>query len=478
MSTSGVVDEPPESYTMEPVHEQTATLHTYCKESALLHRSLAELPHMVTNAQGSFLFLGNGQKILDACGGAAVAILGHGNPEVIAATVEQMQKVSYVHTMSYTTKPAEELAQFLVNMGGDAHKLTKAYLVGSGSEANEAALKAARQYFVERGEVQRCYYVARRQSYHGNTMGAMTVSSNLARKAPYTDVLPSNVSFVSPAYAYRYQEADETEEQYAARLISELRQEFLRITPEKIISFIAEPVVGATSGCVPAPRGYFRGVRDLCEEYGILLHLDEVMCGVGRTGTYFAFEQEGIQPDIVTIGKGLGGGYVPISAMLLGDKVVDSLRRGTSAFNHGQTFQAHPVACAAALAVQKIVKRDHLLQRCAECGQKLGRMLWETFADCRYVGDIRGRGLFWAMEFVQDPSTRAPFPKHIAFGARIHKAAFDFGVAIYPGTGTVDGVNGDHVLIAPPFTVSDEELCLLVSTLKRAYDVAEDSLDG
>ncbi|EEA24965.1 aminotransferase, putative [Talaromyces marneffei ATCC 18224] len=478
MTTSIVVEGTHKAaYNIRPLHETRATLGGLSKDPALLHRSLAELPHTVTHAQGSYLFLANGQKIFDACGGAAVAILGHGNPEVIAAIMAQMQKVSYIHTGSYTTGPAEELAQFLVDMGDGAHKLKKAYLVGSGSEANEAALKIARQYFVEKGESQRCHFVARKQAYHGNTMGAMTVSSNLPRKTPYMDILPTNVSFVSPAYAYQYRKDDENEERYVERLISELRQEFLRIGPEKIISFIAEPVVGATSGCVSAPRGYFRGVRDLCDEYGILLHLDEVMCGIGRTGTYFAFEQEGIQPDIVTIGKGLGGGYIPISAMLLGDKVVNVLRQGTSAFNHGQTFQAHPVACAAALAVQKIVKRDHLVERCAETGKKFGKMLQETFSDCRYVGDIRGRGLFWALEFVEDRSNRVPFCKDIAFAARLQKEAFELGVAIYPGAGTIDGVNGDHVLIAPPLTVTSEELCVIISTLKRAYEATVKSLD-
>lgn len=201
------------------------------------------------------------------------------------------------------------------------------------------------------------------------------------------------------------------------------------------------------------------------------------MCGVGRTGTYFAFEQEGIQPDIVTIGKGLGGGYVPISAMLLNDKVVHVLRQGTSAFNHGQTFQAHPVACAAALAVQNIVQQNHLIESCAESGKKFGKLLQETFVDCKYVGDIRGRGLFWALEFVEYRHNKVPFREDVAFGGRIFKAAFDLGVAVYPGAGTIDGVNGDHVLIAPPLTVTDDELHLIVSTLKRAYDVTVKTLN-
>ncbi|OKL59801.1 hypothetical protein UA08_04956 [Talaromyces atroroseus] len=457
----------------EPSHEDMALQPPAVQDPALLHRSLTQQPHLVTHAQGNYLYLPNGQKVLDACGGAAVAIIGHGNAEVIAATVEQMQKVSYVHTMSYTTSSAEKLATLLLSKSSDMHKLTKAYLVGSGSEANEAALKAARQYFVEKGELQRCHFVARRQSYHGNTMGAMTISSNLPRKEPYNDILPTNVSFVSPAYAYQYQRRGETEEEYSERLIQELRREILRIGHEKVISFIAEPVVGATSGCTSAPKGYFRGIREMCDEFGILLHLDEVMCGVGRTGTYFAFEQEGIVPDIVTIGKGLGGGYVPVSAMLLSEKVVDVLRGGTSAFNHGQTFQAHPVACAAGLAVQNIIKRDGLVESCAKAGKHLETLLRDAFTNCKYVGDIRGRGLFWALEFVEDRSSKRPFKKGIAFGEMVQKTAFELGVAFYPGTGTVNGIEGDHILIAPPFTVSNNELFTLVSVLKQAYEVAE-----
>lgn len=238
MTTSIVTNETPEAYNIGSIHETRTVIRGPSKDRALLHRSLAELPHTVTHAHGSYLFLDDGRKILDACGGAAVAILGHGNSEVIAATMAQMQKVSYIHTGSYTTDPAEELAQLLVNMGDGALKFEKAYLVGSGSEANEAALKVTRQYFVEKGEPQRRHYVARRQAYHGNTMGAMAVSSNLPRKTPYMGILPSNVSFVSPAYAYQYQKTDETEEQYVKSLLSELRQEFLRIGPEKIISFM------------------------------------------------------------------------------------------------------------------------------------------------------------------------------------------------------------------------------------------------
>ncbi|RDW63397.1 hypothetical protein BP6252_10942 [Coleophoma cylindrospora] len=468
---------------LTPTEPSTAISKTPILESAspsLLHRSLFEQPQTVSSASGSYLTLHDGRQILDGCGGAAVACIGHGNEEVMAATMAQMRKVSYVHTLSYTVDAAEELAHLLLHnpSSTNAHDFEKVYFVSSGSEANDAAMKLSRQFFFEQGQSQRKYFVARRQAYHGNTIGAMSVSSFVARKIPYEDMLLPYVSFVSPAYAYQYAQASESEAQYCARLIAELEAEFLRLGPENVISFIAEPVVGATSGCVASPRGYFPAVRKLCDKYGILLHLDEIMCGMGRTGTYFAFEQEEVVPDVVVVGKGLGGGYAPIAAVVISRKIVDGLRSGSSVFNHGHTYQAHPVACATALAVQRIVSRERLVQRCAKMGQLLERLLRETFGESKYVGDIRGRGLFWALEFVKDKATKSPLPKAIGFGLGVQQAAFDLGVALYPGGGTVDGVNGDHVLIAPPYIVSEADLTTIVRVLKEAYDLKAKSLEG
>ncbi|KAL2866134.1 adenosylmethionine-8-amino-7-oxononanoate aminotransferase [Aspergillus lucknowensis] len=449
-------------------------------EPSLLHRSLLQLPHTVTHAKGSYLHLSTGRAILDGCGGAAVAILGHGHPDVLTATAAQMHQVSYVHTLSYTTSAAEDLARAVLdreNCPSYAHGLVRAFFVGSGSEANDAAMKLARQYHFElgHGHTTRKVYVSRRGGYHGNTIGAMSISGNVARKKPYLDTVLGNVSLVSPAFAYRFQRVDEgeSEEMYAARLVREVEEEFVRVGPENVVMFSGETVVGATTGCVAAPRGYWRGIRELCSRYGILLHLDEVMCGAGRTGSYFAFEREGICPDIVTLGKGLGGGYIPVAAMLVSGGVVDVLRRGSSVFNHGHTYQAHPVACAAALAVQRVLRRERLVERCAVQGGKLEGLLREAFGGSRYVGDIRGRGLFWALEFVRDRKSKEPFDPEIGFGAAVQEKAFELGVAVYPGAGTVDGERGDHVILAPPYNVTDEELGMLVETLKRAYDAVE-----
>ncbi|KYK57300.1 aminotransferase [Drechmeria coniospora] len=441
--------------------------------SHLLFRSFKVAPHMVSSGSGIHLRLADGRSVIDACAGAAVAIIGHGNEEVHEALLEQARKVSYVHTQAYSTPVAEELANFLLD--GRPHGLDMAFFVGSGSEAVESAMKLARQYHFERNESRRVHFVSRRQSYHGNSISALSVSSNVARKVPYQGFCYPHVSHVSPPYAYRYKTEAETEDDFTGRLLRELEDEFLRVGPETVIAFVAETVMGATSGCVTAPRGYFRGVRSLCDKYGILLILDEIMCGTGRTGTFFAFEQEegAIEPDIVTGAKGLGGGYATIAAMYVHERVIRALRRGSDAFNHGHTYQAHPLSCAASLAVQKIVRRDDLIRRCRRMGERLEALLRTELAGCRSVGDIRGRGLFWAVEFVKDRTTRETMDPALSFGGKVYQAAFERGVAVYPGAGTVDGVRGDHVLLAPPFTVTEEELAVVCRVLREAVESQE-----
>lgn len=437
----------------------------------LFHRSLAVSPSMVESASGINLHLSNGQSVIDACGGAAVAIIGHGSEEVQQAIIKQAQRVSYVHTQAYSTPVAEELADFILE--GTPYGLEKALFVGSGSEAVESAMKLARQYHFERNEPERIHFVSRKQCYHGNTMASMSISSNLARKVPYRGFSYPHVSHVSPPYAYRYKLDGETDAQFTARLLQELEDEFLRVGPEKVIAFIAETVIGATSGCVTPPLGYLAGVREVCDKYGILLILDEIMCGTGRTGTFFAFEQENVVPDIVTVAKGLGGGYAAIAAMYVHGKVVDALRHGSKALNHGHTYQAHPISCAAALAVQKIVRRDRLVDRCNEMGHTMEKLLRSELGGCESVGDIRGRGLFWGVEFVKDRKTKEVFDPKVMFGAKVQQAAFESGVAVYPGTGTVDGVRGDHVLLAPPYTVTEDELRTICKVLREAVESQE-----
>ncbi|EWZ79649.1 putative aminotransferase [Fusarium oxysporum f. sp. narcissi] len=441
------------------------------QEGYLMHRSLVQHPYMVESASGVELKLSSGQTIIDGCAGAAVALIGHGNEEVIQAITDQARKVSYVHTQSYTTAPAEELANVILE--GNPYGLEKAFFVGSGSEAVESALKLARQYHYEKGELDRVHIVSRRQCYHGNTMATMSISTNKARRAPYHGFLYPHVSHVSPAFAYHYKDDSETEEQFTARLLVELEEEFLRVGPKNVAAFIAETVVGATTGCVAAPVGYFKGVRAICDKYGVIMILDEIMCGVGRTGTFFAFEQEGVVPDITTIAKGLGGGYAAIAGVLIHKKVVDVLRHGSAAFNHGHTYQAHPISCAAALAVQTVLRRENLVERCHKMGLVLERLLRHELKVCKSVGDIRGRGLFWGVEFIKDLTSKRPFDPSAKFGLLVQQIAFEKGVALYPGGATIDGVNGDHILLAPPFTITEDQLATICRVLKEAVLEAE-----
>ena len=441
--------------------------------SFLLHRSLHERPLVPISASKHMIYLQNGQSILDACGGAAVANIGYGNSEVLDAISAQASCVSYIHTMLYTTPVAEELANLIVkdSPGG----LSKAYFVGSGSEAMDSAMKLARQYFFEQGEVQRTHFIARRQSYHGNTIGSMSLSSNLGRLVPYKPIRLPNVSLVSPCYPYQYQREEESETDYVERLAHELEAEFQRVGPANVIAFVLEPIVGATSGCNTDVPGYLTAMKTICQKYGALLIMDEVMCGMGRSGTMFAWEHEGVAGDIVTIGKGLSGGYANIAGILIASHIIDVLDAGTGSFNHGHTYQAHPPSCAAALAVQKIVQREKLVSRCKEMGEELHRMLQEALGEEKYIGDIRRRGLFYAIEFVRDRKIKESFDPGAKVGPRVQMRALDLGVAIYPGTGTVDGVVGDHVLLAPPFTITIEEIKHIVRTLATAYrDVMED----
>ncbi|WP_213289573.1 aspartate aminotransferase family protein [Bradyrhizobium sp. sGM-13] len=439
-------------------------------KSRLLHRSLRETPPMAIGGDGVWLIAEDGRRILDASGGAAVSCLGHQHPRVLEAMTRQASKLAFAHTGFFSSEPAEALAEALV--GDEPGGLAYAYLVSGGSEAIEASIKLARQYFVETGQPQRQRFIARRQSYHGNTLGALAAGGNAWRREPYAPLLSAAFSHVTPAFAYHEKRDSESERDFVARLAAELEAEFQRLGPDTVAAFIAEPVVGATAGCVPAPEGYFRAVREICNRHGALLILDEVMCGMGRTGTRHAWEQEGIAPDIQAIAKGLGGGYQPIGAMLAGGRIVDAIRDGSGVFKHGHTYLAHPLACAAALEVQRVIDDEQLLDRVKDLGRQLERRLTERFGNHRHVGDIRGRGLFQAIELVADRSTRAPFDPALKLHQRIKAAALEGGLACYPSGGTVDGRSGDHVLLAPPYIATSDDIDMIVDRLGHAVDLA------
>jgi len=438
-------------------------------DSHLLHRQLRGNYPLAASASGCWITDAAGRKYLDASGGAAVSCLGHGHPDVLAAMHAQIDRIAYAHTSFFSTEVAEQLADALIATAPAG--ISHVYLVSGGSEAVEAALKLARQYFVEKGEPQRSRFIARRNSYHGNTLGALAVGGNAWRRRQFAPLL-IDVEHVAPTYAYRDQRAAETDEQYGARLAQEFEDTVERVGGENVIAFVAETVGGATSGALTPPTGYFRRIREICDRHGILLILDEVMCGMGRTGTLHACEQEGVAPDLMAIAKGLGGGYQPVGAVLIGQTIIDAIATGTGFFQHGHTYIGHPVACAAALAVQRVLKRDGLVERCAAQGQRLREALDEAFREHPYVGDLRGRGLFQAIELVADRGTKAPFDPKLKVNARIKKAAMELGLMTYPMGGTIDGARGDHVLLAPPFIIGDDELDLVIERLVAAVDTA------
>jgi adenosylmethionine-8-amino-7-oxononanoate aminotransferase len=424
---------------------------------------------IAVGGEGAWLIGSDGKRYLDASGGAAVSCLGHGHQDVIAAIHTQIDQLAYAHTSFFTTEVAEELATDLVDHAPAG--MSHAYFVSGGSEGMEAALKMARQYFVEKGEPQRVHLIARRQSYHGNTLGALAVGGNEWRRAQFAPLL-IDVTHLSPCYPYRDQLAQETAEQYSQRLIDELEQTIVRLGADKVIAFCAETVVGATAGALTSTPGYFKGIAAVCKKYGILLILDEVMCGMGRTGYLHACEAEGIAPDLMVIAKGLGAGYQPIGAVLAQKFVTDAIAGGSGFFQHGHTYLGHATACAAALAVQKVLRRDKLVEASARQGKLLKSRLQQKFAQHPYVGDVRGRGLFVGVELVADRSNKQVFDPARKLHAKVRQFAMQHGLMCYPMGGTIDGLRGDHVLLAPPFIVSDDEVQMVVDRLGIAIDDA------
>ncbi|KAL1959471.1 hypothetical protein VTO42DRAFT_1916 [Malbranchea cinnamomea] len=426
--------------------------------TAVLHRNTRVMPKKAVGGEGSSVVLEDGQRFLDSTGGAAVSCVGHGNKEVTDAIKRQLDSLAYCHSAFFATPVFEELASFLVDSTGG--KMSKVFIVSSGSEAMEAAMKLSRQYFLESGQPQRTRFIARLPSFHGVTLGSLSMGGHLYRREMFEPLLLPNISHVSPCNAYRGKKDGESDEEYVARLAAELDAEFQRVGPETVCAFVAEPIVGAALGCVPAVPSYFPAMKAVCDKYGALLILDEVMSGMGRSGTLHAWEQEGVVPDIQTIGKGLGGGYAPVSGILINERIVSALDKGTGVFRHGQTYQGHPVGCAAALAVQKYIKEHNLLENVRARGAQLEKRLREYLGDHPNVGDIRGKGLFWGIEFVASKATKAPFDPSLAVGVGVQDLAQTpkYSFSIYAGGGTVDGKKGDHVLLAPAYTSTEDEI--------------------
>ena len=435
--------------------------------SDVFHRDLnSDLP-VVVAGDGNYLIDASGKRYLDACGGAAVSCVGHNHPAVREAIKAQVDQLAFAHTGSFTNQPAEDLATHLVARAPAGTGAGRVMYLGSGSEAMEAAQKLARQFCLESGEPQRHRIIARKPSYHGNTLGALATGGHAGRRAPFAPLL-IEVSHIDAPYPYRLQNDSESDDAFAERMANLLAKEIRRLGPETVMAFVGEPVVGASLGTQPAPAGYWARVREICNRYGVLLIADEVMSGMGRTGTTYALEQEGIAADLTTMAKGLGAGYQPIAAVLASQKVVEAIKAGSGKLWNGHTYMSHAIATAGALAVQRVIENDNLLVNVAQRGAQLQCALRAAFAKHPHVGDIRGRGLFWTIELVADRATKHPFDPADGIAMKIGAAAKARGVMTYPSQGCIDGVHGDHVLLAPSYTSTDTEIDQIVETLAAA----------
>ncbi len=422
---------------------------------------------VVAGGEGCYLIDTDGKRYFDGSGGAAVSCLGHGDPDVIAAIKDQVDRIAWAHTGFFTSEPAEQLADLLIQHAPEG--IEKVYFVSGGSEAVEASLKLARQYFTEIGQPERTRIIARRQSYHGNTLGGLATGGNEWRRAQFAPLL-IETSHISACYEYRGRGEGESAYDYGQRVANELEAEIERLGPETVMAFVAEPVVGATAGAVPPVEGYFKRIREICDRYGVLLILDEVMCGMGRTGTLFACERDGVSPDIMAIAKGLGAGYQPIGAMLCTDRIFGAIKDGSGFFQHGHTYMGHPTACAAGLAVLTKLAAGGMMSHVREMGDKLDATLQDAFGQHPHIGDLRGRGLFRGIEIVQDRETKEPFDPARGVAKKVKAAAMQAGLACYPMGGTIDGVRGDHVMLAPPFIIRDAHVDEIVGKLGAAFD--------
>ena len=427
-----------------------------------------KLPKAVAG-EGCYIIDADGKRYLDGSGGAAVSCLGHSDPDIRAALHDQLDRLAFAHTGFFTSDAAEDLADTLIAAAPEG--IDRVYLVSGGSEAVEAALKLARQYFMEIGQPSRHRVIARRQSYHGNTLGALAAGGNAWRRAQFAPLLVET-SHISPCYEYRDRAPGESGEAYGQRVADELEAELQRLGPETVMAFVAEPVVGATMGAVPAVPGYLRRIRQICDRHGILLILDEVMCGMGRTGHLFACAEDGVAPDMIPIAKGLGAGYQPIGALLTSAEIYDAIDAGSGFFQHGHTYMGHAMAAAGAGAVLRAIHDRGLLERVQVMGQTLDAALHDRFGQHPHVGDIRGRGLFRGLELVADRESKAPFDPARKIHARIKAAAMQAGLICYPMGGTIDGQRGDHILLAPPFIISDDQVQELTDKLARAVSDA------
>lgn len=438
-----------------------------CADHVFPRHTRVDLP-VVVAGDGPWLIDADGKKYLDGCGGAAVSCLGHSAKPVLDAVKQQLDTISYAHTSFFTSEPAEKLADKLIELAPD--NMERVYFVSGGSEATESAIKLARQYFLEIGQPERKHIIARKQSYHGNTLGALSAGGNMWRKAQFEPLMVPSMVHIDACHYWRFAGPGESEFDYGQRVANQLEEMIQQLGPQNVAAFIAEPIVGATMGAVPPVEGYYDRIQEICKEHGVLLIMDEVMVGCGRTGKYFASEHYNIKPDMICIAKGIAAGIQPLAAMLCSAEIYRAIKDGSGFFQHGHTYLAHPSACAAGLAVLEEIESRNLLERVTELGAKLEAGLQKAFGQHPHVGDIRGKGLFWGLELVTDRQSKSPFDPKLGTAGRAKKAAFARGLMIYPMGGTIDGKSGDHILLAPPFIYEDEHIDMLIERLALALD--------
>jgi adenosylmethionine-8-amino-7-oxononanoate aminotransferase len=438
--------------------QESRNSHVFSRDASLTTR------HAVS-AQGCYVVDSTGKRYLDGSGGAAVSAYGHNHPLILDAIRRQLDGVVDTHSMFFSTDPQEQLAQHLYELS-DGH-FARSLFFSSGSEAIEGAIKIARQYHVERGEAERVNVISRQKSYHGNTMGALSLSD--ASRGPLFSPYVHAAAQIPAYFPYRDQVEDETVEAYALRCADVLEETILRLGPDTVSAFFVETVVGSSLGAVPTPPCYLERIREICDQYGVLLVFDEVMCGAGRTGSFFAYEQERVKPDILTLAKGLSGGHLPLSAVCTSDAIHQSISHGSGKLGATQTYMGHPLACAAGLGVMEIVRGTDLIGTVHDKGNRLIQKLRDRFRDHPHIDYIRGRGLFIGMELVLDKAQKQPFPAEQFMFRKIRQQAFDNGLICWPGTGTADQ-GGDFILLAPPYITSDAEMDELVERLALAID--------
>jgi adenosylmethionine-8-amino-7-oxononanoate aminotransferase len=441
-------------------------MSTATHADSLFSRNLNKHYPVAVRGEGCWIIASDGRRYLDASGQAAVVNIGHGVAEIGRAMAEQSSRIAFAHTTQFHSESAEKLAaRVLAIAPRNFRNGGRVYFTSGGSEATETAIKLARQYFLESKQPSRYRVVSRKQSYHGSTLGAMSVSGNVGRRAPYAPMIPE-WGHIAPCFCYHCPFGKTYPECNLA--CADDLDVFLRANDaSSVAAFLFEPVVGATLGAVPAVNGYTARIAEICRKHGILVIADEVMSGMGRTGKPFASEHWGLEPDIILTGKGIASGYAPLGAVLVAPRIVEAFEKGSAAFMHGFTYQAHPVATAAGNAVFDYLKTHNLFDRVALAGETLRKSL-SRLENHQHVGQVRGLGLLMGVEFVKDKATREPFPKETGIAEKIRQAAFDKNVLLYPGQGTVDGVRGDHVLLAPPFIIQAQECEQIADALQHA----------